>query len=353
MFKITFNPGPSQISPTTKEDIHTAIQEGILEMSHRSKDFDAMSKAAIENLRQFLIIPPEYLVFYTSSATEAMELTLRHCVAKKSFHFTNGNFSEYFAQISHALGKTAESDRAEWGTQNNFSNVTVPQDTELITITANETSTGVMCTDENIATIRKKHPEKLLAVDITSNGGVVNYTIQNADIWLFSVQKCFGLPAGLGILIMSPRAMERAIHYTGIFSVQNMNAKMKEKYETIQTPNVLGIYLLAKQMERWNKKGGIKQKEQETRTKAQKIYDFFHQKKYEIFVKEKVYQSISVITIAADPLRIEKLHESCKKEGIILGKGYGKIKEKTFRISNFPAIIEDDLEALFRVVSNS
>lgn len=352
MFKITFNPGPSQISAATKKDIQKAIQSRILEISHRSKDFDAFSEATIKNLRHFLQIPDEYHVFYTSSATEAMELAIRHCVEKKSFHFTNGNFSEYFAQIGTALGKEALTDKAEWGTQNNFSDAKIPKDAELITITANETSTGVMCNDQDIATIRKRYPEQLLAVDITSNGGVVAYMIKNADIWLFSVQKAFGLPAGLGILILSPRAYERARYYTGIFSVQNMESKMKEKYETVQTPNVLNIYLLGKQLERWNATGGIFTKEKETNEKARIIYNFFAEQNYQFFVKEPRHRSTSVITIAADARQIQKLHEACKQEGIILGKGYGKIKENTFRISNFPAITKDDVQALFRVVSN-
>lgn len=349
MFTITFNPGPSQISQETKNDIREAIENRIIEISHRSKEFDAISQSAIKNLRQFFKIPEDYYVFYTASATEAMELTLRHCVQQKSFHFTNGNFSEYFAQIAQALGKQTTADAAEWGTLNDFAQAQIPDDAELITITANETSTGVMCSDSDIKKIRQRYPNHLLAVDITSNGGVVEYAIKNADIWLFSVQKCLGLPAGLGILIMSPRAYERAQYYTGIFSVQNMQKKMAECFETIQTPNVLNIYLLQKQLERWNKTGGLAAKEKETQAKAKKVYDFFKTP----FVQNPAHRSITVMTIAGQPVEIEKLHAACKKNSIILGKGYGKIKETTFRISNFPAITKDDFETLFRVVSTS
>lgn len=349
MFTITFNPGPSQISDATKNDMQEAIKQRIIEISHRSKEFDAISQSTIKNLRQFFKIPEDYYVFYTASATEAMELTLRHCVQQKSFHFTNGNFSEYFAQIAQSLGKQTILDAAEWGTLNDFTHAQIPDDGELITITANETSTGVMCTDFDIKQIRQRYPNHLLAVDITSNGGVVDYTIKNADIWLFSVQKCLGLPAGLGILIMSPQAYERAQYYTGIFSVQNMQKKMAERSETIQTPNVLNIYLLQKQIERWNNTGGIAVKEEETRTKAARVYDFFETP----FVQNPAHRSITVMTIAGKPADIEKIHATCKKNGIILGKGYGKIKETTFRISNFPAITKDDFETLFKVVSTS
>ena len=58
----TLSPGPSQISPETKEDIRRAIDDGILEISHRSAKFTEVSRRAIEELRAYLKVPDNYLV---------------------------------------------------------------------------------------------------------------------------------------------------------------------------------------------------------------------------------------------------------------------------------------------------
>jgi Phosphoserine aminotransferase len=50
----------------------------------------------------------------------------------------------------------------------------------------------------------------LLGVDVTSSMGAVEYNFSVADAWFFSVQKAFGMPAGLGILIVGPKILEKA-----------------------------------------------------------------------------------------------------------------------------------------------
>ena len=61
----------------------------------------------------------------------------------------------------------------------------------------------------------------------------------------FSVQKGFGLPAGLGILIM-----RRDLEFKGQNISPHRNFKSMinsaDQYQTMETPNVLDIYLLAK-----------------------------------------------------------------------------------------------------------
>lgn len=54
------------------------------------------------------------------------------------------------------------------------------------------------------------HPDKLIAIDITSSAGGIKHDIADADMWFFSVQKCFGLPSGLGIFIANEKAITRS-----------------------------------------------------------------------------------------------------------------------------------------------
>lgn len=355
MFHVTFNPGPSQLSDETKEDIKGAIDQNIGSLGHRGKDFSVFSKAAIDGLRAFHGIPDDHAILFTPSATEAMQLIAHNCI-RKSFHFTCGAFSELFANISQACGRNVVIDDVPWGQMNQIASTTIPPDCDLIAVTANETSTGVMLPDADIAELRSSHPDALIALDSTSIAGMKPLNIADADLWYFSVQKGFGLPAGLGVLIVSPEAIDRAEtmrmqnEVKTYFTFHRMLAKARE-YQTICTPNVLAIYLLSCQLERWNRNGGVARIHQELREKQQLIDAYIASSgAVSHFVHEESVRSPSVICIQANPEHIEHVHQACVLKNIVLGKGYGKIQQTTFRIANFPAITKNNMEELIEIL---
>src|SRR5690606_11796760 len=94
--------------------------------------------------------------------------------------------------------------------------------------------------------IGEKFPEKMIAVDTTSSMGGIELDFDLADIWYGSVQKCFGLPAGLGFLILSPKAIEKSQHKgeRGRYNSLSFMLENAAGYQTHYTPNVFGIYLL-------------------------------------------------------------------------------------------------------------
>ena len=103
-----FGVGPSALFPGLADDIAEIANRGILETSHRSPAFSELSKNSMTALREFLGVPDDYYCFYTSSATEAMEITLRSALEKKSTHCTNGSFSKKWGQMAGALGFETE-----------------------------------------------------------------------------------------------------------------------------------------------------------------------------------------------------------------------------------------------------
>src|SRR3989338_3385229 len=356
---LTFNPGPSKLSERTENDLREAVELKICEMSHRGNAFMEISREALAGLRSFFGVPESYKIFYTSSATEGMELTVRNLVENKSCHFTCGRFSELFTEISESPGKKTHRISAPWGLSPDFNPAEIPPDSELITITANETSTGVMCLNEDISRLRRACPRSLIAVDITSLAGMKTFQIADADVWLFSVQKGFGLPSGLGLMIVSPQAFLRSEELThkgknfaGLFTFEAMNRLIAYGGQTVCTPNMLGIYLLKKKLSRWNSSGGAIAKENETLKKAERLYkNISRHPRLKCFAQNPANRSVAVACIEGDPKDVAALHETAKAHGIQLGKGYGKLKETTFRLALFPAITENDLERLLNVLN--
>ena len=355
---LTFGVGPSKLSAETAQDLRNAADLQIAEISHRSQAFAEISRRALGGLRTFLRIPDSYHILYTSSASEAMELTIQSTVEAASFHFAQGKWSQYFADIAKHFRRRVLIDTVEWGQKNDFRNTFVPTEADLITICHSETSTGVACNLEDIRAVRRRFPSVFLAVDGTSIMGAVAVDIALADIWLFSVQKCFGLPAGLGVMIVHERVFERAadliargVHNPGVFNLPAMLTMVQKDCNTVATPNVLGIYLLAQQMERWNAQCTMESREKETREKAALLSRSVEESSsFRFLVRGPEDRSPTVCCVRSDPQTITSLHALCRAQGIELGKGYGKLKEETVRIANFPAITCEDLQRLLQVL---
>jgi phosphoserine aminotransferase len=355
---ITFNVGPSRLSAEVLSDIKLASDERIMELSHRSEEFSKISEMAVKNLRQYFRIPDDYQVFYAPSAVSSMQSAVSNCCRQRSYHFVCGSFSDMFAQAAASLGKDVNINEAPIGEMNDFQNAAIPAGTDFIAITHNETSTGAVCSMEDIKAIKEQNPEAILVVDITSSAGAVPLNIADADIWFFSVQKCLGLPSGLAIMIISPRAYEKSLameknreNLAGYYTFSRLQSKMAEKYFTINTPNILAIYLLGRQLDRWLKNGGSEYIFEDTKQKYRLWDEFISQSaSFDFFVSQQERRSLTSLCVLADENLITRLHEGLPAMGYQVGKGYGPSKSRTFRIANFPAIKEEDVRGVIKVI---
>jgi phosphoserine aminotransferase len=285
-----------------------------------------------------------------------MERIIENCVEKYSFHFVNGAFSKKFFEIASDLKKEPSKYEVDYGHGFDFKKIKIPKRTELICFTHNETSTGVALEVKEIQKFKKIYPDKLIAVDIVSSVPYVNLNFSLLDIVFFSVQKGFGLPAGLGVLILSPQALKKSEY---LFNKKiNIGSYHKfidllssaQKNQTPETPNVLAIYLLGKVIKDMNKKG-LDKIRQETDLKAELLFNFLNNNKYfNNFVREKPVRSKTVIACETK-IESQKVIEKLKKKGYIVGSGYGIYKKNQIRIANFPALSIQSIKGLIKQLS--
>jgi phosphoserine aminotransferase len=210
MKNIYFTPGPAELYFTAESHIKTALKQQIPSISHRGKTFQAMYQECVENLKNLLDIPADYHVFFTASATEIWERIIQNNVESQSHHYVNGAFSDRFRATAEELGKRVTAESAADGERVVPQIENIAPETELIAFTLNETSTGVSQPLEEIYAIANAFPDKLIAVDAVSILPYPDIDYQKVDSVFFSVQKGFGLPAGLGVWILSPRSVEKA-----------------------------------------------------------------------------------------------------------------------------------------------
>lgn len=343
---VSFYPGPSRIYDEIPAYVKDAAKEGVLSMNHRSPEFEALAKKTATLFKKKLGVPANYTVLYTSSATECWEIIAQSLITDKSYHFFSGAFGKKWFEYTVALNKNAEAllfSREEKIEPTDFS---FPYPQATICLTQNETSNGTQLEAGILKKFRKLNPAALIAVDATSSMAGIQLDFKQADVWFASVQKCFGLPAGLAVMICSPRAVERAkiiqekLHYN---SFANM-VSMMEKWQTTHTPNVLGVYLLMRVLE---KSDGIATLHQKTVERFQKWEAFAESNGWlKPLIENREVRSYTVLPLQAEAPVIATVKSKAKKIGFLLGEGYGDLKATTLRIANFPALRDREVKAL-------
>jgi phosphoserine aminotransferase len=345
---ISFYPGPSRVHDEIPGYVKDAARLGIMSMNHRSPEFVAMSKKTIELLKKKLNIPKDFTVFFTSSATECWEIIAQSWITEKSYHLYSGSFGQKWYEYTRKIKIGANAKPFDREVALNPDELKFEGDNAVICLTQNETSNGTQVSNQIITAIRKTNPSHLIAVDATSSMAGVTLDFKSGDIWFASVQKCFGLPAGLGIMVCSPTAIARAkeINNSQYYnSVVFMDAMM-EKWQTPFTPNVLGIYLLMRVL---MKSQPINTVHKTTVARYQQWNTFLLKTKtLKHLVKNTLVHSYTVLPIEGDPSSISKIKKVGKKQGFLLGEGYGDLKATTFRIANFPALKNAEIAKLKR-----
>ncbi len=343
---ITFYPGPSKVYPQVPRYVQEAYDAGVLSINHRSPEFVEISARTIALVKEKLRVPDEYTVFYTASATECWEIISQSLVSRTSYHVYNGAFGEKWFRYAQQLQPRAEGYTFDRQQPLEIEAVQPPKGTDVICLTQNETSNGTAIAPATLADVRTRFPDQLIAVDATSSLAGIDLPIEQADVWYASVQKCFGLPAGMALLICSPRALEQAQrigenkHYNSLLYMY----EQMQRWQTTHTPNVLNIYLLMRTLEA---RAGIREVDRQTNDRyVQWIRFLSAMDAIRLLIDDQAVRSRTVIPIAADPETINRLRNQAKDAGITLGNGYGDLKPTTLRIANFPAIEDQEIEQL-------
>jgi len=353
---ITFYPGPSKIYPQVEQYLQEAYRSGILSMNHRSQGFMDVLKETLRLMHEKLNIPADYSIYLVSSATEAWEIVAQSLTSQHSAHHYNGAFGKkWFSYATHIVPQTSGSlfpinqtlpyHLFQEGEESAAFNRQRLSDYEVLCLTHSETSNGTQIRMQELAEIRSMTPA-LMAIDATSSMGGVAFDWTLGDVWFASVQKCFGLPAGMGVMVCSPKALEKVRQVNDILRYNSLLFIHEnfEKYQTHYTPNTLGVYLLMRVMEQLEPISVI---DQRTVKRAESLYQFIeNETNWEPLVTNKATRSDTVIAVKGEPQAIVALKKEATLAGITLGNGYGEWKNNTFRIANFPAIEDEEIEQL-------
>jgi aspartate aminotransferase-like enzyme len=201
-------PGPVPVHPR----VYRAMSRIIY--GHRTKEYQQVYKETTTLLNRLLHSEHDVLMF-AGSGTAALEAAIANVIepGDKVLNVVNGKFSERWQELTSTFGGVSVPLNFEYGRAADPDAIaTALKEDEAIkavTICHNETSTGVLNPAEEIGNIVRDHNRLFIVDGITSVGGDYVYPEKwNFDILATGSQKCLGVPPGLGVLWIGPRAMK-------------------------------------------------------------------------------------------------------------------------------------------------
>jgi aspartate aminotransferase-like enzyme len=328
-------PGPTEVS----QDILQEQSKYLI--GHREKAFSVLYSRIKSKFVDFFKLSVDYNpTVTTSSGTLWFDIVGRSIVKEKALVCVNGAFSSRFAQTIQACGKKVDVLEVDWGKAVKSKMVAKKLESssyDTVVMCHNESSTGVRNPIYEIgALIQRDYPEIIFAIDSVSSmaGDRILPAEIGCDVIFASSQKCFALPPGLCIGIVSNRALERAakISNRGSYTDLVKIFSFEKKHQTPFTPNISLMYALDKRMTLLLEETYDRVYErhltmaQYTRKWAKKHFELF---------PEPGFESVTLTCIKNTcEKNIVDLIEKLVNRGFLISNGYGKLKEKTFRIGH-------------------
>jgi alanine-glyoxylate transaminase/serine-glyoxylate transaminase/serine-pyruvate transaminase len=207
-----FVPGPTNIPDRILRAMHVAMED------HRSSDFPKLTLPLFEDIKKIFKTKDGQVFIYPSSGTGAWEaaLTNTRSPGDKMLAARFGQFSHLWIDLARRHGLEVIVQEEEWGTGASPERIEealrADKNHEIkgVMVVHNETATGVT---SDVAAVRRamdaaKHPA-LLYVDGVSSIASLDFRFDEwgVDLAITGSQKGLMLPAGLGIVCVSPKAL--------------------------------------------------------------------------------------------------------------------------------------------------
>lgn len=355
-FGTFFLPGPTEV----REEIMAAMIQPMI--PHRGSEFEKLFERLQQGLRPiFKTERPVYVS--SSSATGMMEGAIRCAPPGRILCLVNGAFSERFAHIASMCGRDVDRYEVAWGQVH-----AIPQLDErlsmrkysAITVVHSETSTGALNDVRAVSDCAHRHGIVCLIDSVSGLGGAeLRFDEWKLDYVLTGSQKALALPPGLSFAVASTSFIDQAngTHGRGVyFDLVELDAYARRN-QTPSTPALTLLYALEAQVKsiaseglenRWVRHKAMAARTQEWITK---ISDETGKKLVNIAPLGSQSPTVSTIKLPAE-VPADGFTSGVTKRGIVVGTGYGKLKNSTFRIGHMGDHTMESLERCLAACSS-
>jgi aspartate aminotransferase-like enzyme len=204
-----FTPGPTPVPP----EVLAALAEPVIH--HRARDYREIYERCLARLREVYRTEHDVLMF-TTSGTGAFESAVANLTSPgdRQLVLSAGNFGERWAGMVKAFGAELVHVRLDWGETpepDDLRSALAAGDVSVVYLTHSETSTGVVCDVQALASVAKE-AGALVVVDAVSSLGAVPLETDawGIDVVVSGSQKALMCPPGVAFVSVAPAALEAA-----------------------------------------------------------------------------------------------------------------------------------------------
>jgi aspartate aminotransferase-like enzyme len=353
-----FTPGPVEVSAKALAAFSRPM------IGHRGESFKNLYRDIHPKL-QTLFGTKQPVFLSTSSAWGVMEASIRNLVDRDRPSGSGllccmcGAFSDKWLDVARRCGKKAEPLQVDWGKHidhKDLDHALASGKFDTVTLIHNETSTGVMNPLPEICCTLAKYPEVALVLDTVSSFSAMKIEMDalGIDVMLTGAQKALALPPGFSLFAVSEKAFARAEKQTdrGYYFDFLEFRKQQTEWMTPSTPSIGHIFALQSKLDEIFQEGLSGRYERHARTNAL-VHDWVQRTGFEFFAEEgfrsktltcvKNNRGIDILSM------VQQLRE---KHHLVIDAGYGKLRGKTFRLSNMGDETEETVSHLLRCLND-
>lgn len=323
-------------------------------MGHRSGEFSKILESVYADLK-YVFQTKNDVIVYTSSGTGAMDAALSNLVnpGDKVLSLVIGNFGQRWAKIAKALGADVETIEVEPGNAINPAvlkerlDKDVNKEIKIVTLTQNETSTGVTNDVKTLVSYIKEHGALSVVDGVTSLGAMeCKMDEWGIDVLVSGSQKGFMIPPGLAFLAASEKAWE--VHKQCIrpdfYFNWSTNKKSVLENSTAFTPAVNLIVALKTALEMMKEEGLENIIDRHTKL-AKGLRAALKAIGLELFVSDESIASTSITSVLPpEGVSVPDIRKVMKNDfDIVVANGQNQLKDKIFRMGTLGFVSERDV----------
>ena len=325
-------------------------------IGHRSSEFSAILEETYADLK-WLFQTQNDVFIYTSSGTGAMEAALSNLINEgdKVLSLVIGNFGNRWAKIAASCGADVEKIEVPAGQAINPEvlkeklDADVNKEIKIVTLTHNETSTGVTNPLKELAAIIKAHGAVSVVDGVTSVGAIeCNMDEWGIDVLISGSQKGFMIPPGLAFLAASEKAFklhEQCKHPSFYFDWSAYKKSVKAN-STPYTPAVNLIVALNEAL-KMMKKDGLENILARHAKHAKALRAAIKKIGLKLMVEDDAIASNAITSVyPPEGISVPDIRSTLKKDfDIVVANGQNDLKDKIFRMGTLGFVCDRDVLA--------
>jgi aspartate aminotransferase-like enzyme len=323
-------------------------------IGHRSQEFSNLLKEVYSDLKWAFQTEEDVFIF-AASGTGAMEAAIFNLVnaGDKVLCLSIGNFGSRWPKIVASKGGVVETINFDWGTAIDPEVLRkrlaedVNKEIKFVTLTHNETSTGVTNDVEKIAKIIQDHGALSIVDGITSVGAIPLYVDKwGIDVVVSGSQKGFMITPGLAFLTCSKKAwaVYENCQYPSFYFNFGAHKKAVADNSTPYTAAVSLVISLAETLKMMRSEGIDNLYARHARL-AKGLRAAIRAIGLKLFVEDDSIASNAITSILPpEGISVADIRKVLKNDfDIVVADGQDKLKNKVFRMGHLGYVCERDI----------